>query len=71
MKKLEETARAQCSLDLQRKGYFGPDLTALVDRFWPVQAAEIYQGQTLVGEWPFTAEEIAELTRQLQSLPDK
>ncbi|WP_246564461.1 hypothetical protein [Ancylobacter sonchi] len=39
-----------------------------VDRFWPVVANEIRQGVVLVGEWPFSAEEIEELSAEYRTL---
>ncbi|MBS7544748.1 hypothetical protein [Ancylobacter oerskovii] len=58
MKTLEQTARRICALDLEGKGFPQPTIPQLVDRFWPVVANEIRQGVSLVGEWPFTGEQI-------------
>ncbi|MCS0501351.1 hypothetical protein [Ancylobacter mangrovi] len=64
MKRIEATARALCAVDLQGVGYSGEELATLVDQYWPVIAAEIYQGQTVEGEWPFSADEIDHLTER-------
>ena len=69
MKRLEEMARELCSLDLQRVGYSGADLSARVDRYWPVLAAEIYrEGHAISGDWPFTEEEIRALHGEYSKL---
>ncbi|MCS0501400.1 hypothetical protein [Ancylobacter mangrovi] len=57
-----------CAVDLQRVGYSGEELQGLVDTYWPVLAAEIYQGQTIEGDWPFTLEEIESLTQRYRRL---
>ncbi|MBS7544324.1 hypothetical protein [Ancylobacter oerskovii] len=68
MKTLEQTARRMCGLDLHQRGFPLDEAESLADRFWPVVANEIRQGVTLVGEWPFTVEEINVLTAEYQAL---
>ncbi|MDR6954876.1 hypothetical protein J2X65_004252 [Ancylobacter sp. 3268] len=68
MKSLEQTARRICSLDLLEKGFLPEHIAAYVDRFWPVVANEVRQGIVLIGEWPFTAEEIEELAAEYRTL---
>lgn len=68
MKSLEQTARRICTLDLEGNGLSPETVQEMVDRFWPVVANEIRQGVTLVGEWPFTAEEIQRLSQEYQAL---
>ncbi|WP_272481024.1 hypothetical protein [Ancylobacter novellus] len=41
----------------------------MVDRYWPVLANEIRQG-IVVGEWPFQATDIEQLTQEYQGLLD-
>ncbi|GAB4072576.1 hypothetical protein GCM10028812_50860 [Ancylobacter sonchi] len=65
---LEQTARRICTLDLQGKGFLPDQIAQRVDRFWPVVANEIRQGVVLVGEWPFSAEEIEELSAEYRTL---
>ena len=61
MRNLEINARRLCAIDLAAMGYSKEEAAALVDRFWPVIANEIRGGVVVVGEWPFTAQEIAKL----------
>lgn len=70
MKTLEERARALCTIDLQRRGFFGEELAATVDKFWPVLAAEIYPANDTVTGWPFTADEIEGLGEEYRRLVD-
>lgn len=70
MRETEQTARRICALDLRAKGIAEKDIPALVDRFWPVLANEIRQG-IVVGEWPFQATDIEQLTQEYQGLLDR
>ncbi|MDF2620908.1 MAG: hypothetical protein K0S00_3567 [Xanthobacteraceae bacterium] len=67
MRQTEETARRICALDLRARGIAEKDIAALVERFWPVLANEIRQG-IVVGEWPFHATDIEQLTQEYQDL---
>lgn len=70
MRETEQMARRICALDLRAKGIAERDIPALVDRFWPVLANEIRQG-IVVGEWPFQATDIEQLTQEYQGLLDR
>ncbi|GAB4063936.1 hypothetical protein KHC28_14320 [Ancylobacter sonchi] len=71
MKSLEQTARRICGLDLLQKGFLPEQIATYVDRFWPAVANEVRQGIVLIGEWPFTAEEIEKLSAEYRTLaPD-
>ena len=70
MRETEQTARRICALDLRAKGIAEKDIPALVERFWPVLANEIRQG-IVVGEWPFQATDIEQLTQEYQGLLDR
>lgn len=67
MRQIEETARRICALDLRGKRIPEDDIPILVDRFWPVLANEIRQG-VVVGEWPFEADDIQQLTEEYRGL---
>ncbi|ADH90643.1 hypothetical protein Snov_3369 [Ancylobacter novellus DSM 506] len=69
MRQTEETARRICALDLRARGIAEKDIPAMVDRYWPVLANEIRQG-IVVGEWPFQATDIEQLTQEYQGLLD-
>ena len=66
MQETEQTARALCGMDLRSAGVPESAIPALVERFWPVTANEIRQG-VLVGTWPFSAEDIERLGRELRA----
>jgi hypothetical protein len=69
MRQTEETARRICALDLRARGIAEKDIPAMVDRYWPVLANEIRQG-IVVGEWPFQATDIEQLTQEYRGLLD-
>ncbi len=56
-------ARSICAPEASPRRTF----PALVERFWPVLANEIRQG-IVVGEWPFHATDIEQLTQEYQGL---
>ncbi|GLK82721.1 hypothetical protein [Ancylobacter defluvii] len=68
MKALEQAARRICALDLAAAGADADEIPAMVDRYWPVVANEAREGVVVIGEWPFTVEEIAALTAEYEKL---
>ena len=68
MQRLEQTARAICALDLSMARVAQVEIPRMVDRFWPVIANEARDRVPVIGQWPFTVEEIAKLSEEYHAI---